>query len=110
MAYDEDLANRIRELLAPVSGVEEKRMFGGLAFMVNGNMSVAANREGGLLVRVDPRDTEDLLPRAHVEPMVMGGREMRGWLSVAPDGLKTTRQLQSWVDRGIGYAGTLPAK
>lgn len=110
MAYDEDLANRIRELLGPVGGIEEKRMFGGLAFLVNGNMSVAASRDSGLLVRVAPDDTDKLLERQHVSLMVMGGREMRGWLRVAPDGWRTKRQLQSWVDRGVGYAGTLPAK
>ena len=110
MAYDEDLANRIREILGADRSVREKRMFGGLAFLVNGNMSVAASRDGGLLVRVVPDDTEKLLTRVHVEPMVMGGREMRGWLRVAPEGLKTRRQLQGWVDRGVGYARSLPAK
>ncbi|BBZ53578.1 hypothetical protein MPHO_05700 [Mycolicibacterium phocaicum] len=110
MAYDEDLANRIRELVGPVGGIEEKRMFGGLAFLVNGNMSVAASHDGGLLVRVAPDDTDKLLQSRHVGLMVMGGREMRGWLRVAPDGLKTKRQLQTWVDRGVGYAGTLPPK
>ncbi|MEZ0050060.1 TfoX/Sxy family transcriptional regulator of competence genes [Mycobacterium sp. MAA66] len=110
MAYDEDLANRIRELLGSVGGVDEKRMFGGLAFLVHGHMSVAVSRDGGMMVRVDPGDTEKLLGRRHVELMTMGGRQMRGWLRVATDGLKTKRQLQSWVDRGIGYAGTLPAK
>lgn len=110
MAYDEDLANRIRELLGPVGGVQEKRMFGGLAFLVHGNMSVAVSRDGGLMVRVPPGDTEKLLGRQHVELMTMGGREMRGWLRVTPNGLKTKRELQSWIDRGVGYAGTLPAK
>lgn len=110
MAYDEDLANRIRELVGPVGGIEEKRMFGGLAFLLNGNMSVAVSGQGGLLVRVAPDDTEKLLGRRHVDLMVMGGREMRGWLRVAPDGLRTKRQLQTWVDRGVGYAGTLPPK
>ncbi len=110
MAYDEDLAHRIRELLGPIGGIDEKRMFGGLAFLLNGNMSVAASRDGGLLVRVAPGDTETLLRRQHVDLMVMGGREMRGWLRVAPDGLKTKRQLQSWVDRGVGYAAALPPK
>ena len=110
MAYDEDLANRIRELVGPVGGIEEKRMFGGLAFLLNGNMSVAVSGQGGLLVRVAPDDTEKLLGRQHVDLMVMGGREMRGWLRVAPDGLRTKRQLQTWVDRGVGYAGTLPPK
>jgi hypothetical protein len=110
VAYDEDLANRIRELLGSERGVEEKAMFGGLAFLINGNMSVAASRQGGLLVRVPPDDTEELLARDHVETMVMGGREMRGWLLVAADGLKTKRQLQSWVTRGAGYAKSLKPK
>jgi TfoX/Sxy family transcriptional regulator of competence genes len=110
MAYDEDLANRIRELVAPQRGVEEKRMFGGLAFLINGNMSVAASGQGGLLVRVAPEDTDKLLARAHVGLMVMGGREMRGWLRVDPEGVKTKRQLQGWVNRGVDYARTLPPK
>src|SRR5271157_3436459 len=110
MAYDEDLANRIRELLGSEQGVDEKRMFGGLAFLINGNMSVAASGQGGLLVRVPPDDTDKLLARAHVSPMVMGGRDARGWLRVDADGVPTKRQLQSWVTRGIGYARTLPPK
>jgi TfoX/Sxy family transcriptional regulator of competence genes len=110
MAYDEDLAHRIRELLGPQKGVEEKRMFGGLAFLINGNMSVAASGRGGLMVRVPPDVTEKLLTREHVEPMVMAGRETRGWLRVSVDGLKTKRQLQSWVTRGVDYAKSLPPK
>ena len=110
MAYDEDLANRIREILGADRTVREKRMFGGLAFLVNGNMSVAASHDTGLLVRVTPDDTEKLLGRAHVDLMIMGGREMRGWLRVAPEGLKTKRQLQGWVDRSVGYARSLPPK
>jgi len=110
MAYDEDLADRIRELIAAQPGVEEKRMFGGLAFLINGNMSVAVSARGGLMVRVPPDETEKLLAREHVEPMVMAGRETRGWLRVALDGVKTKRQLQSWVTRGIEYAKSLPAK
>lgn len=110
MAYDEDLANRIRELFGGQRGVEEKRMFGGLAFLINGNMSVAANRGGGLLVRVPPDETEKVLQRAHVSTMVMAGREMRGWIRVDPDGLKTKRQLQSWVTRATDYARSLPPK
>jgi TfoX/Sxy family transcriptional regulator of competence genes len=110
MAYDEDLANRIRELLATERGIEEKRMFGGLAFLVNGNMSVAVSGQGGLLVRVPPDDTDKLLERDHVGPMVMAGREARGWLRVAADGVKTKRQLARWVTRGVGYARGLPAK
>jgi len=110
MAYDEDLADRIRELIAAQPGVEEKRMFGGLAFLINGNMSVAVSARGGLMVRVPPDETEKLLAREHVEPMVMAGRETRGWLRVALDGVKTKRQLQSWVTRGVDYAKSLPSK
>jgi TfoX/Sxy family transcriptional regulator of competence genes len=110
MAYDEDLADRIRELVAAQHGVEEKRMFGGLAFLIHGNMSVAVSGRGGLMVRVPRDDAEKLLARDHVEAMVMGGREMRGWLRVSIEGLKTKRQLQSWVTRGVGYARSLPAK
>jgi TfoX/Sxy family transcriptional regulator of competence genes len=110
MAYDEDLANRIRELLGSEKGIEEKRMFGGLAFLINGNMSVAASGQGGLLVRVPPDDTDKLLQRAHVSPMVMAGREARGWLRVDASGVQTKRQLQSWVTKGVGYARSLPPK
>ena len=85
-------------------------MFGGLAFLINGNMSVAVSAHGGLMVRVPPDETEKLLAREHVEPMVMAGRESRGWLRVALDGVKTKRQLQSWVTRGVEYAKSLPAK
>jgi len=110
MAYDEDLANRIRELLAAQKGIEEKRMFGGLAFLLNGNMSVAASGRGGLMVRVPPEETDKLLTREHVEPMVMAGRETRGWLRVSAEGVKSKRQLQSWVNRGIDHAKSLPPK
>jgi TfoX/Sxy family transcriptional regulator of competence genes len=110
MAYDEDLANRIRELLGSEKGIEEKRMFGGLAFLINGNMSVAASGQGGLLVRVPPDDTDKLLQRAHVSPMEMAGREARGWLRVDVDGVQNKRQLQSWVTKGVGYARSLPPK
>src|SRR6185437_6639711 len=110
MAYDEDLAYRIRELVAAERAVEEKRMFGGLAFLINGNMSVAASGQGGLLVRVPPDETDRLVAREHVQPMVMAGREARGWVRVSTDGVKTKRQLQSWVNRGVGYAKSLPPK
>jgi TfoX/Sxy family transcriptional regulator of competence genes len=110
MAYDEDLANRIRALLGTEGGVDEKRMFGGLAFLVNGNMSVAASGRGGLMVRVPPDETEKLLTGEHVEPMVMAGRETRGWLRVSDDGVRTKRQLQAWVTRGVDYAKSLPPK
>src|SRR3954467_87809 len=110
MAYDEDLADRIRELVAAERGVDEKRMFGGLPFLTTGNSPAAASRQGGMLVRVPPDDTEKLLQREHVSAMVMGGREPRGWLLVAADGLKTKRQLQSWVTRGVDYAKGLKPK
>jgi TfoX/Sxy family transcriptional regulator of competence genes len=110
MAYDEDLANRVRELVSGEHGVEEKRMFGGLAFLVNGNMSVCVSGQGGLMVRVPRDDTEKLLAREHVEPMVMAGRETRGWVLVGEDGVKTKRQLQSWVARGVDHAKSFPSK
>lgn len=85
-------------------------MFGGLAFLINGNMSVAVSGRGGLMVRVPPDETDELLAREHVEPMVMAGRETRGWLRVAVDGVKTKRQLEPWVRRGVDYAKSLPPK
>ena len=110
MAYDEDLGDRIRELVGAEKGVEEKRMFGGLAFLINGNMSVAVSSKGGLMVRVPPDETEKLLARDHVEPMVMAGRETRGWIRVSGEGVKTKRQLQGWVSRGVEHAKSLPNK
>ncbi|MDQ1430801.1 MAG: hypothetical protein QOF40_1403 [Actinomycetota bacterium] len=110
MAFDEDLADRIRELVAQERGVSEKRMFGGLAFLVNGNMAVSASGQGGLLVRVDPAETDRLVARAHVRPFEMRGRPMDGWLRVDDEGLRTKRQLAGWVTRGVNYARSLPSK
>jgi TfoX/Sxy family transcriptional regulator of competence genes len=110
MAYDEDLANRIRELIAGGPDVTEQRMFGGLAFLVAGNMSVAASGQGGLMVRVDPGETDALLARRHVQPFEMRGRAMQGWLRVEPEGVRTKRQLEPWVKRGVAYARSLPPK
>jgi len=110
MAYDEDLANRLRELLAGEKGVTEKKMFGGLAFLVRGNMCVSASGQGGLLARIDPAATDAALARPHVSLMVMGGRSMDGWVRVAPEGVKTTRQLSAWVARSLAFAKSLPAK
>jgi TfoX/Sxy family transcriptional regulator of competence genes len=110
MAYDEDLAHRLRELLADEDGVTEKRMFGGLAFLVGGNMSVSASRNGGLLARIDPADTDAALARRHVSLMEMGGRTMDGWVTVAPEGLQTKRELASWVKRSLAFVHTLPPK
>jgi TfoX/Sxy family transcriptional regulator of competence genes len=110
MAYDEELANRIRELVADVPGVTEKKMFGGLAFLIGGNMSVSASGQGGLLLRVDPGDSDRLTEDPYCERMVMRGRAMDGWLRVDDDGIKTKRQLERWVKRGVAYARSLPAK
>jgi TfoX/Sxy family transcriptional regulator of competence genes len=110
MAYDEDLANRLRELLAGEDAITEKKMFGGLAFLLHGNMSVSASGKGGLLARIDPAETDKALARPHVSRMEMGGRSMDGWVRVAPEGVKTKRQLESWVKRSVAYAKTLPPK
>jgi len=110
MAYDEDLANRLRELVGGEPGVREQSMFGGLAFLVEGNMAIAVSRQGGVLVRVDPTDSDGLVASTGAEVAVMGGRRMRGWLRVAPEHLQTTRQLATWVQRGVGYARSLPVK
>jgi TfoX/Sxy family transcriptional regulator of competence genes len=110
MTYDDELADRIRELIAGEAGVTEQRMFGGLAFLIGGNMSVAASGQGGLMVRVDPEDTDALLAKPHAQPFVMRGREMKGWLRVNDEGVRTKRQLEPWVKRGVAYARSLPAK
>jgi TfoX/Sxy family transcriptional regulator of competence genes len=110
VAYDEELADRIRELIAGVPQVSEARMFGGLAFLVAGNMSVAASGHGGVLVRVDPDDTNQLLVKRHARPFEMRGRAMQGWLRVDPEGVRTKRQLEPWVRRGVAYARSLPPK
>jgi TfoX/Sxy family transcriptional regulator of competence genes len=110
VAYDEDLANRIRELIAGESGVTEKKMFGGLAFLIGGNMAVAASGQGGLMVRCDPAQTEKLLAKPHARTFEMRGREMNGWLRVDDEGVKTKRQLEPWVKTGAAYARSLPAK
>ena len=110
MAYDEDLANRIRELIAAEGGVTETKMFGGLAFLIGGNMAVAASGQGGLLVRVDPDKSDALVADGTARPMEMRGREMRGWLRVAADDVGTDVELGRWVELGTAYAGSLPPK
>ena len=110
MAYDEDLANRIRELIAGEAGVVEQKMFGGLAFLIGGHMSVSASGRGGLLLRVPPDETEALLAKPHAGPFEMRGRAMDGWLRVDPEGIRTKRQLEPWVKRGVAYARSLPPK
>jgi TfoX/Sxy family transcriptional regulator of competence genes len=110
LAYDEELAGRIRDLIAGERGVAEKKMFGGLAFLVDGNMSVAASGQGGLLVRVDPDESDGLLKKPGVQLMEMGGRSMAGWLRVEADAVRTKKQLAVWVERGLGFARSLPPK
>ena len=109
MAYDEELAQRIRELLSGEPGVTEKKMFGGLAFLVGGNMAVGASGEGGILVRVDPEESDELVATTTARPMEMRGRQMQGWLRVDSDDLGGA-QLAEWVERGSTYARSLPAK
>jgi TfoX/Sxy family transcriptional regulator of competence genes len=110
MAYDEDLANRVRELISLESGLTEKKMFGGLAFLLNGHMSVGVSGQGGLMVRVDPEETDALVAKPHARPFEMRGREMQGWLRVDAEGVRTKRQLEPWVRRGVAYARSLPPK
>jgi TfoX/Sxy family transcriptional regulator of competence genes len=110
MAYDEDLANRVRELVQAEEGITEMRMFGGLAFLIHGNMAVSASGQGGLLLRVDPADTEALLIDPDARRFEMRGREMDGWLRIDSNGVTTNRQLKQWVARGVAYARTLPPK
>ena len=110
MAYDEDLANRIREIIALEPGLTEKKMFGGLAFLINGNMSVSASGQGGLLLRCDPEETDELVAHAHAGRFEMRGREMDGWLRIDPEGVGTRRELERWVRLGVDYARSLPAK
>ena len=110
MAYDEKLAERIRDLLAGAADITEQRMFGGLAFLAHGNMAIAASGQGGALVRVDPDECADLLATTDARPMEMRGRVMRGWLRVDADALRTKRQLTRWVGLGTTYARSLPVK
>jgi TfoX N-terminal domain len=110
MAYDEQLAARIRSYLATELGVREMRMFGGLAFLINGNMAVAASGQGGLLLRVDPAQTEALIAEPRAEPFVMRGRAMDGWLRVEADAGISDAELQRWIDIGVDYAESLPPK
>lgn len=110
MAYDEELANRIREVVRGESGLSEKRMFGGLAFLVHGNMAVSASSQGGLLLRIDPGQAESLVNQQHVRRFEMRGREMDGWLRVDVESLETDDQLRRWVNHGLTYARSLPPK
>jgi len=110
MAYDEHLAERVREIVAAEAGLVEKKMFGGLAFLIAGNMAVAASGQGGLLLRCDPAETEKLRAKPGAGSFVMRGKAMEGWLRVETDAVKTKRQLETWVGRGVAYVRTLPPK
>ena len=107
MAYDEALASRIRELLADEPDVVERRMFGGLAFLVDGHLAVAASGSGGLMARCEPEETDALVAVAHVQVFEMRGRAMRGWLRVDAEGVGTDQELGSWVWSAVGYARSL---
>ena len=110
MAYDEDLAGRVRELMAPNERFTEQKMFGGLAFLIGGNMAVAASGQGGLLVRVDPAESAELVAGSTAEPMEVRGRSMDGWLRVDSESVEDDAELQAWVHRGVAYARSLPGK
>ena len=110
MAYDEDLADRIRELLGSESDLTEKKMFGGLAFLIGGNMAVAASGQGGVLVRVDPAESDTLVATTNARLMEMRGRPMQGWLRVDPEAVRSKRELARWVEIGATYARSMPAK
>jgi TfoX/Sxy family transcriptional regulator of competence genes len=110
VAYDEELAHRIRELLGGEADLTEKKMFGGLAFLIGGNMAVAASGQGGVLVRVDPAESETLVATTNADLMEMRGRRMQGWLRVDPGDVRTKRQLAKWVGLGAKYARSLPEK
>ena len=110
MAYDEDLANRIREVVQDEPGLTEKRMFGGLAFLINGNMAVSASSKGGLLLRVDPAQTAAVVSEPDVRRFEMRGREMDGWLRVDEVVIETDDELRRWVGIGTSYARSLAPK
>ena len=108
MAYDEDLADRIRAAIPDPEGVTERRMFGGLAFLVNGHMAVSASSQGGLLLRVDPDETDSFVNDDDVTRFEMRGRELNGWLHVYPSATGSDEDLRKWVEIGVAYAGSLP--
>jgi len=110
MAHDVELANRIRHVVEAERGLTERRMFGGLAFMIHGNMAVSASSKGGLLLRINPADTESLVSEPHAHRFEMRGREMHGWLRVEPEALETDDELQRWVSHCVTYARSLPRK
>jgi hypothetical protein len=110
MAYDAELADRIRDLIGAEPGVTEKKMFGGLAFLIGGNMAISASGQGGALVRVDPAESAVLCQTTTATMAVMGGREMPGWLRISSDDLEADDRLSGWVGRALRYARSLPPK
>ena len=110
MAYDEDLATRIRDLIGPDPDLTEKKMFGGLAFLIGGHMAISASGQGGVLVHVDPGRSADLVATTRATVAVMQGREMPGWLRISPEDLAGDDDLSRWVAIGVGYARALPPK
>jgi TfoX/Sxy family transcriptional regulator of competence genes len=110
VAYDEKLADRIRDLVGSESQLTEQKMFGGLAFLIRGNMAIAASGQGGVLVRVDPAESDRLVATTNASLMEMRGRQMQGWLRVDANDVRTKRQLAKWVNLGVTYARSLPAK
>jgi len=110
MAYDEALAARIRQRVSAEPAFSEKKMFGGVAFLVGGNMAIAASGQGGLLVRVDPAESDSLVSTSEASVAVMRGRPMPGWLRVSADAVESDEELGAWVERGAAFARSLPAK
>jgi len=110
VAYDEELADRMRALVGDESDLAEQKMFGGLAFLIGGNMAVAASGQGGMLVRVDPAQSDALVAATNARPMEMRGRQMQGWLRVDAEDVRTEPELAKWVELGTTYARSLPRK
>jgi hypothetical protein len=110
MAYSEVLADRIRVVVGDEADLTEQKMFGGLAFLIGRNMAVAASGQGGVMVRVDPAESDELVAATTARPMEMGGRQMRGWLLIDVEDVATTEELAGWVERGVAYARSLPPK
>jgi TfoX/Sxy family transcriptional regulator of competence genes len=110
VAYDEKLADRMRELLRSEADLSEKKMFGGLAFLIGGNMAIAASGQGGVLVRADPAQSDNVVATTNARLMEMRGRRMQGWLRVDPEDVRTKSELAKWVELGTTYARSLPTK
>jgi TfoX/Sxy family transcriptional regulator of competence genes len=110
VAYDEALADRIRDLLGDESNLKEQKMFGGLAFLIGGNMAVGVSGQGGLLVRADPDESDALVESTKASLMEMRGRQMRGWLRVDAGDVESGHELAKWVELGAAYARSLPPK